>query len=159
MEFFDEDDVQRAQEDHDVVEVDALVDAPLEAVWALVSEPGWWVNDGPVGDHECWVDDEGLHHVSDPEAGEWLVQRAESDPMDLAAFRWYPLAGDEFPEDRTTRVEVSLSEERGRVAVHVEESGLSGVSEDEDEARTAWEDARGLWEDALVQIKQSLEGR
>lgn len=156
MEFFTEE-TDEVGQDHDVVEVDILIDASVEDVWAIVSEPGWWINDGPVGDHEVDVDEDGIYHVNDPEAGAWLVEKAEVDPMDLVAFRWYPLAGDELPEERATRVEVSLSEEDGRVAVHVEEAGLSAVSPDEREALVVWEQAAAMWEEALTQIKEHVE--
>ena len=45
----------------------------------------------------------------------------------------------------------------GSVVVHVEESGLSSVSDDEDEARQAWEDEAGLWDEALAALKGFLE--
>lgn len=157
MDIFDDDDDPATRQDFDTVEADVLVDAPVESVWSLVSEPGWWINEGPLGDHEVFEDEDGLFHVSDPEVGTWLVERADLDPMDVVSFRWYPLAGDELPEDRVTLVEFSVSEEEGRVVVHVEESGLSSVSEDPDVARQAWEDASGMWERELDAAREHLE--
>lgn len=156
MNLFDDTSDESVQ-DNDVVEADVLIDAPLARVWELVSEPGWWINDGPLGDHEIDVDEDGLHHVTDPEAGTWLVEALDADPMDVVSFRWYPLAGDEFPEEHVTRVEFSLSDEDGCTALHVEESGLSSVSDDEDEARSAYEDAAGLWHEVLAEAKRHLE--
>ena len=97
------------EDDLDRVETDVVVDCDIEAAWALVSEPGWWVNDGPLGDHEVSLGDDGLYRVSDPDAGDWLIEKADEDPMDVVAFRWYPLADDELPDEYATRVEVSLS--------------------------------------------------
>lgn len=158
MNFFVEDDDSEREQVRDTVEADVLIAASLEDVWALVSEPGWWINDGPMGDHEVSIDQAGIYHVADPEAGDWLVEKVDEDPMDVVAFRWYPLAGDELPEEYATRVEVSVSEERGKVALHVEESGLAGVSDDEDVAAGAWEDAAGMWEEILAAAKRHLEG-
>ena len=115
------------EDDLDRVETDVVVDCDIEAAWALVSEPGWWVNDGPLGDHEVTLGDDGIYRVSDPDAGDWLIEKADEDPMDVVAFRWYPLADDELPDEYATRVEVSLSEERGGVGIHVEESGLAST--------------------------------
>lgn len=115
------------------------------------------MNDGAFDDHEVTRGEDGVYRVSDPEAGEWLVEKADEDPMDVVSFRWYPLASDELPDDLATRVEISLSEEGGSVVVHVEESGLSSVSDDEDEARQAWEDEAGLWDEALAALKGFLE--
>ncbi|CRH60824.1 Uncharacterised protein [Chlamydia trachomatis] len=156
MNFFD-DDENTPEEDFDCVEVDREIAASVEDVWAVVSEPGWWVNDGPVDDHEVTLDDEGIYHVTDPEAGEWLVEKADEDPMDVVAFRWYPIASDELPDEYATRVEISLSEEGDSVNVHIEESGLSSVSDDEDEARQMWDDEAGMWAEALDAIKAHLE--
>ena len=74
-------------------------------------------------------------------------------------FRWYPLASDEFPEESLTTVEVSLSEEKGKVALHVEEFGISALSDDEDEAYQLWENAAGLWDQAVDSAKDYLERR
>ena len=156
MNFFD-DDENTPEEDFDRVEVDCGIATSVEDVWAVVSEPGWWVNDGPVDDHEVTLDDEGIYHVTDPEAGEWLVEKADEDPMDVVAFRWYPIASDELPDEYVTRVEISLSEEGDSVNVHIEESGLSSVSDDEDEARQMWDDEAGMWAEALDAIKAHLE--
>lgn len=156
MNFFD-DDENTPEEDFDRVEVDREIAASVEDVWAVVSEPGWWVNDGPVDDHEVTLDDEGIYHVTDPEAGEWLVEKVDEDPMDVVAFRWYPIASDELPDEYATRVEISLSEEGDSVSVHIEESGLSSVSDDEDEARQMWDDEAGMWAEALDAIKAHLE--
>ncbi|MCD4557882.1 SRPBCC family protein [Schaalia sp. lx-100] len=157
MNIFGENEMSDVNEEYDVVEIDTHIHAPTESVWSLVSEAGWWINDGPLGDHEVSVDEEGIYHVADPEAGEWLVEKVDEDPMDLVAFRWYPLAGDELPEEYATRVEVSLSEENGSIALHVEESGLSTVSDDEDVARSAWENASGMWHEVLAEAKKYLE--
>lgn len=156
MNFFD-DDENTPEDDFDRVEVDRRIAASVEDVWAVVSEPGWWVNDGPVDDHEVTLDDEGIYHVTDPEAGEWLVEKADEDPMDVVAFRWYPIASDALPDEYATRVEISLSEEGDSVSVHIEESGLSSVSDDEDEARQMWDDEAGMWAEALDAIKAHLE--
>ncbi len=159
MDIIDDGDDPETRQDYDTIEADVVIDATMEDVWRLVSEPGWWINDGPLGDHEVDRDQDGLYHVSDPEAGTWLVEHEDEDPMDVVSFRWYPVAGDEFPEEHTTRVEFSLSEEDGGVALHVEESGLSGVSDDAEEARQVWEDNSGSWEQELQAAKEYLESR
>lgn len=157
MNFFDTGSIPDSEPDHDVVECDIAIDAPLENVWALISEAGWWMNDGPMDDHEVTVDEDGIYHVADPEAGEWLFEKVDEDPMDVVAYRWFPLAGDELPEDRATRVEFSLSEEDGQTVLHVEESGFTSVSDDEDEALVAWEQAHGMWEEVFAATKKYLE--
>lgn len=153
LSFFD-DDSQQPEEDFDRVEAERTLCASIDEVWALVAEPGWWMNDGPLDDHEVTQGEDGIYRVLDPDAGEWLVAKADEDPMDLVAFHWYPLASDELPEEYATRVEISLVAEGGSVVVHVEETGLASVSDDEDVARQAWEDAAGMWEDVLTVLER-----
>ena len=100
-----------------------------------------------------------MYHITDPEAGTWLVEKVDEDPMDVVTFRWYPLASDAFPEESLTTVEVSLSEEKGKVALHVEEFGISALSDDEDEAYQLWENEAGLWDQAVDSAKDYLERR
>ena len=157
MNYVDDDADAQVENDFDRIEADVVIDASIEAVWAMVSEPGWWINDGPLGDHEVTLGDDGVYTVADPDAGEWLVEKADEDPMDVVSFRWYPLAGDELPDESVARVEVSLSDEAGATAVHVEESGLSSLGDDEDEARRLCEDEQGMWEEVLAQLKAHLE--
>ena len=42
--------------------------------------------------------------------------------------------------------------------VHVEESDITSVSDDEAEVRQAWEDAQGTWDVVLPALKAYLEG-
>ena len=159
MDFFGDDETETPGQNTDSVEADVLIETTIENAWALVSEPGWWINDGPLGDHDVEHGDDGLYHVTDPEAGTWLVEKLDEDPMDVVRFRWYPVASDEFPEETLTTVEVSLSEEKGKIALHVEEFGISALSDDEDEAYQLWENEAGLWDQAVDSAKDYLERR
>ena len=103
MSIFDRTSDGDVEDELDRVETDVVVDCDSEAAWALVSEPGWWVNDGPLGDHEVSLGDDGIYRVSDPDVGDWLIEKADEDPMDVVAFRWYPLADDELPDEYATR--------------------------------------------------------
>ena len=52
MDFFGDDETETPGQNTDSVEADVLIDTTIENAWALVSEPGWWINDGPLGDHD-----------------------------------------------------------------------------------------------------------
>ncbi len=129
MDFFGDDESETPGQNTDSVEAEVLVDTTIE------------------------------NAITDPEAGTWLVEKVDEDPMDVVTFRWYPLASDEFPEESLTTVEVSLSEEKGKVALHVEEFGISALSDDEDEAYQLWENEAGLWDQAVDSAKDYLETR
>ena len=38
--------MSKAADVPDRIEREILIDAPVERVWQLVSEPGWWIGDG-----------------------------------------------------------------------------------------------------------------
>ena len=60
MDFFGDHETETPGQNTDSVEADVLIDTTIENAWALVSEPGWWINDGPLGDHDVeHGDDEG----------------------------------------------------------------------------------------------------
>lgn len=117
------------------------------------------MNDRPVSDHEVTRDEHGYYRVNDLEAGKRLVEKGDEDLMDIVFFRRYPLTPDEPPENAPTSVEISLSEESSDTAVHVEESGLSTVTEDDTSARSICEDELVVWEAALTAVKVHLEAR
>ena len=86
MSFFDMTSDADVEDELDRVETDVVVDCDIEAAWVLVSEPGWWVNDGPLGDHEVSLGDDGLYRVSDPDAGDWLIEKATTSIGSSSAF-------------------------------------------------------------------------
>lgn len=158
MADFEDDEELDEPESFDAIEREVAVRAPLEAVWAVVSVPGWWVNDGAIVDHDI-EEDAGLYRVDDPASGVYLVDIVGLDEPEFAAFRWYPLEADEFPDERVTDVEISLAEgSDGTTRVHVAESGLSHVSDDPEVARQAWEDEGGGWDEQLAALRARLEG-
>lgn len=110
----------------DTIERSIAISAPLERVWELVTEPGWWVpTDTPVTSDRAT----GTVVVRESEKwGRFPVEVVELRPMSYAAFRWssaYP--GDDLSPDRTTLIEFTVSETDDGVAVAVVESGFLAV--------------------------------
>ncbi len=69
------------------IERTVLVEATPETVWKLVSEPGWWVNEGTIRPHEIRSAD-GRHEVTDPVHGTFVVSEAGTEPGHYIAWRW-----------------------------------------------------------------------
>lgn len=152
MADFEDDEELDEPESFDAFEREVTVHAPVEDVWAVVSAPGWWINDGTIVDHDA-DEDGGLFRVGDSASDAYLVDIVGLDEPDFAAFRWYPLGTDEFPDERVTDVEISLTENPdGSTQVHVAESGFSHVADDPDVARQAWEDEGGSWDQQLTAL-------
>ena len=100
------------------------IDATAETVFALVSRPGWWINEGAV-DPEPDLRVEGdVTVVPHPPYGEFRLATVTSEPPNHVAFRWHH----DQPDDgikRSTLVEFRIEPRPGGVTLHVAESGFS----------------------------------
>jgi len=111
--------------------IDRSIDiaAPAERVWALVSRPGWWINEGevdPEPDLDVTDDHAVLRH---PAYGEFRLQVLASRPPSYVSYRWVnPDA------DADTLVEFWIEPREGGVTLRVAESGFSALGK----AREEW---------------------
>ncbi|WP_022880670.1 SRPBCC domain-containing protein [Gryllotalpicola ginsengisoli] len=110
------------------------IDAPLETVWALVSEPGWWINDGELEQHRIETETTGdggvVATVHSRAHGAWRVAVVELRQNEFAAFRWAPHPAaerDATGPHGSTLVEFTLAELGGTVTVEVNETGFAAL--------------------------------
>jgi uncharacterized protein YndB with AHSA1/START domain len=140
----------------DTIERNISIGAPLERVWELVTEPGWWVpSDGPVEADRT----EGHVTIRESEKyGRYPVEVVELRPMTYAAFRWsssYP--GGDLVAGRTTLIEFTVTPTDDGVTVSVVESGFAGLdAPDELKARTL-ESNSGGWTEELASLRNRAE--
>lgn len=139
----------------DSIETDITIDAPLEKVWTLVSEPGWWINAGEVVPHEIHREGDTVV-VVDPTHGRFSLETVESRRPDYVAFHW--LSSDMEAEDPLqTLVEFFLVGDETSTTVRVKESGfLAGDIPDEKRRETYDNNADG-WREELAAAKRHLE--
>jgi uncharacterized protein YndB with AHSA1/START domain len=108
----------------DTIERSIAINAPLERVWDLVTEPGWWApSDTPVeGDRTP-----GAVVIRESQKwGRFPIEVVELRPMTYAAFRWSPTyPGDELAPGRTTLIEFTVTPTDDGVSVSVVESGFA----------------------------------
>lgn len=115
----------------DRIEREIRIDAPMERVFSLVSEPGWWIEDGP----QRTVTREGdVTVVELPQHGRFPVLPVSSDAPRHVAFRGGAPGQD--PADGTL-VEFFLSESGGCTLLRVVESGFD-PAEDEHGRVEGW---------------------
>lgn len=111
----------------DSIERDITIDATLDRVWDLVTEPGWWVpSDTPAtADREP-----GAVTVRESrQYGRFPVQVIRLDPQDYAAFRWASqFPGEDLTDGRTTLIEFFLEPRGDSVRVRVVESGFASLA-------------------------------
>jgi uncharacterized protein YndB with AHSA1/START domain len=137
----------------DRIEREILIDAPVEVVWALVTEPehvGSWFSDSadidlrPGGEATLTWDEHGSVRAR--------VEKVE--PQHYFSFRWARPVDAEPAEGNSTLVEFSLSAEDERTRLRVVESGFRELDRPEaDQATYAEENTQG-WEHELGELSE-----
>lgn len=138
------------------IERDVLIDAPLERVWALVTEPGWWIGeDRPTG---VELREGDVHVVSTKEHGSYPTRVERVEPPRYVAYRWASSWPDTTPDERnSTLIEFTLAEESDGVRLTVVESGFESVEAPEDVRRKTFDDNSGGWTEELAKFKEYAE--
>jgi uncharacterized protein YndB with AHSA1/START domain len=144
-----------AAEGADRIEREIVIDAPVEVVWRLVSEPGWWIGDGDRSGQVVTRED-GLVVVDDPRYGRFPVLPVASDAPRHASYRGaYP--GQDPREVATTLVEFFLTEQDGGTLLRVVESGFASLDVPAEARATQLEGNTEGWEFQLAVAKRDTE--
>lgn len=140
----------------DRIEQEITISAPLDRVWRLVSEPGWWVPSTLTGP----VDHTPGHQVirESEQWGRFPVEVVRVDPKSYAAFRWASQSpGGELTPGHTTLVEFHVAQAADAVRVTVVESGFAVLDVPESVREQAWKDNTGGWESELASLRERAE--
>ncbi|MGX1598284.1 SRPBCC domain-containing protein [Dietzia maris] len=134
------------------------IDAEAQTVWGIVSEPGWFINDGEWSEHEITTEGD-VSRVVDPVHGEFSIRTVELDPPRRAVFRW--LGGqvgsvDEFPSNT---IEFTVEPQGAGVVLTVRETGFAGLSSDAVVRRQRFEENSAGWETELDLARRRAEDR
>ena len=142
----------------DRIEREILIDAPLDVVWAVVTEPahvGTWFSDSaeidlrPGGEALLTWEEHGTARAR--------VERVE--PPASFSFRWARDIGAEPREGNSTLVQFSLSAEGEGTRLRVVESGFRELDRPEDDKqRYAEENTRG-WDLELGELREYVSAR
>jgi uncharacterized protein YndB with AHSA1/START domain len=137
----------------DRIERQILIDAPVDLVWAVLTEPehisGWFSNSveldlRPGGKAVLVWDGHGT--VSG------RVERVE--PPHFFSFRWVPAPGLELTDDNATLVEFTLSAEDEGTRLTVVESGFAELPGPDDEKQGHVDGHRRGWELELGELDE-----
>ena len=142
------------------IERDILIDAPVEIVWAVVTEPehiSGWFSDSvdldlrPGGAAALSWNDYGTVRGR--------VERVE--PPHFFSFRWvvHREPGAPVRDGNSTLVEFSLSPEGDATRLTVVESGFRGLSGSEDENQGHVDGHRRGWDLELGELQEYAEKR
>ena len=132
------------------------ISAPLERVWELVTEPGWWVPvETPV------VPNRTVGHVAIRESekyGRFPVEVVDLKPMTYAAFRWASsFPGSDLDAGKTTLIEFTVKETAEGVHVSVVESGFAQLDAADEIKGQSFENNSGGWTAELDSLKGRAE--
>jgi uncharacterized protein YndB with AHSA1/START domain len=140
----------------DRVEREILIDAPIEVVWAVITDPahvsGWFGETAEIDLRpggritHAWKEEGGLTE----EGG--IVETVE--PPRYFAYRWIRGADAEAREDNSTLVEFTLTGDGEGTRLHVVETGFSKLDWPEDERREDAESHREGWEHELGELSE-----
>jgi uncharacterized protein YndB with AHSA1/START domain len=140
----------------DRIKQDITINAPLDRVWDLVSEPGWWVPSAvvPAVDHTP-----GHQAVRESEKwGRFPVEVVRVEPKTYAAFRWAShLPGAELTNGNTTLVEFRLEPAGDAVRVTVAESGFAALEAPESVREQSRKENTGGWREELALLRERAE--
>ncbi|MEY9964818.1 uncharacterized protein YndB with AHSA1/START domain [Streptacidiphilus sp. MAP12-16] len=141
----------------DRIERETLIEAPLERVWSLVAEPGFWVAD--KSSLPGTVATEGaLLLAKNPEYGDFPVRVEKVEPPTYLAYRWASaFPGEELRADNSTLVEFTLTPEGDKTRLRVVESGFAALAGSEELRRKAVKDNTGGWPQELDALKTRAE--
>ena len=141
----------------DRIEQQITINAPLDRVWKLVSEPGWWVPSKVVPP----IDHTPGHQVvrESNKWGRFPVEVVRVDPKTYAAFRWAAsqAPGEELKDDNTTLVEFNVVPAGDAVQVTVTESGFSRLDIPESAREDAWKSNTSGWNEELNSLRTRAE--
>ncbi|GAA1120491.1 SRPBCC family protein [Kribbella jejuensis] len=130
---------------NDRIEREVLIEAPLERVWSLVAEPGFWVADKATLPGTVAREGETML-AKNPEYGDFPVRVEKLDPPTYLAYRWASaFPGQELRDDNSTLVEFRLSSEGEKTRLSVVESGFASLVTSPDVRDRAVKDNSGGW--------------
>jgi uncharacterized protein YndB with AHSA1/START domain len=130
------------------------IDAPAERVYALVSRPGWWINEGEVDPEPETRQEDGLTVLVHPTYGEFRLETLLEEPPRHVVFRWI----DNVAPDSGTTVEFWIEDRPGGVTLKVSERGFAGLHKDRDAIANQVEENTQGWESELGAAKRYVEG-
>src|SRR5688500_6865244 len=137
----------------DQIEREVVIEAPVERVWALITEAehvGAWFSEAGA---EIDLRPGGAMRLTWEEHGtaEARIERVE--PERLFAFRW-PLFGETLADGNSTLVEFTLAQEGDATRVRVVESGFAELSVSPDQQHRHAEENTEGWKGELGHLVQ-----
>ncbi len=144
----------------DEIERSVLIDASAERVFAVVREPGWFINDGEYREHTITTDGT-VTRVEDPVHGVFQIAIEANEPPNRVRFRWLGGGLGEISDAPNNTVEFIIdpagAASRNQVRLTVRERGFARLGLDEDVRRRNYLENLEGWEQELQVAKDLAE--
>jgi len=144
----------------DRIEREITIAAPVERVWAVLTEPGHvgkWFGQGPPAKVDLRPG--GIMHLDHGQYGLFPTRIEKVDPPHYFSYRWasgYP--GQEATEHNSTLVEFTLTPDGDGTLLRVAESGFASlVIPEERRATASYESHSGGWTEKLAEVRGYAE--
>ncbi len=141
----------------DRIEREVLIEAPIERVWALITEAdhfGSWFSDAGA---EIELRPGGAMRLSWEEHGTVLARVERVEPPNLFAYRWANGPDVEPAEGHSTLVEFTLAPAEGGTRVRVVETGFATLDTTDAERRRQLDDNTEGWGIELGHLAEHAE--
>lgn len=139
--------------ENDRIEREIFIAAPLQKVWSLVSQPGWFLG-GESGPDRVQLD--GNRAVAETRYGDFPVLMERIEPPTYIACRC-AFPGEEPRAENCTLIEFTLTPEAGGTRLRVVESGFSKLTVREGTPRVTLEGNTKGWEQQLDALRRRAE--
>jgi uncharacterized protein YndB with AHSA1/START domain len=141
----------------DRIERDTLIAAPLERVWSLVAQPGFWVAEPEAVAGTVAAEGETIV-ARNAEYGDFPVRVEKVEPPTYLAYRWASaFPGEDLREDNSTLVEFTLTTEGDGTRLRVVESGFAALAGSPELREQALKDNGGGWPQVLDEFRKRAE--
>lgn len=140
------------------IEREIVIDAPVEVVWSVVTEPehisGWFSDSADV---DLRPGGRAVLHWNDFGTVQGRVERVE--PPHFFSFRWAVDPSRSLDEGNSTLVEFSLRAEQDSTRLTVVETGFQGLAGPEDEKQRHFDSHRRGWKLELAELEEYVSRR
>lgn len=141
----------------DRIERDILIDAPIEVVWSVLTEPehiNAWFSDAVELDARqggagmfTWIQTGATHQVT-----AFRIERL--DRPRFFSFRWNFPPGEEPTDRNATLVEFTLRAEGEQTRLHMVESGIRTLDRPDDQKATYADEHSSGWNGLLAKLAE-----
>ncbi len=140
-------------DNHDRIELKAHIATTVDDAWALISEPGWFINSGQLGHHDIKWEDQRTAIVTDADHGTFTFKVEALEPLRHVAYRGLETDG----QGGSRLVEFWVVPQESDVVVQLVESGFASMAVPVTEQVAQFEQNTKTWQQQLMAAKESLQ--